>query len=295
MKSKSFIPTETRNKRTAKLDRSGAREIVRLINNEDARAAAAVKKASASVAQAVQKTADVFAEGGKIIFAGAGTSGRLGVMEAAECPPTFSTPPGRIIGIMAGGRGSVFKAKEGAEDDCPQGAKDILKYVKEGDIVFGIAASGVTPYVKGVLAAAKKAGAYTNFITCNGGVPKNSADNIIFLDTGAESLQGSTRMKAATATKMTLNIITTGAMALNGKIYKNLMVDVKATNTKLRARALKLVCAITSAGEKEAGAALKNADYKVKTAVVMLQLGLNKNKADALLKKHGGRLKEILE
>lgn len=270
MKNPNIPPTEQQNPRTINMSGASAGEIIAMINREDFLAAAAVKKASGQIETAVKETAARFMKGGKIIFIGAGTSGRLGIIEAAECPPTFSTNPNQIIGIMAGGKSGVFKAKEGAEDSAELGKKDILKKVKKGDIVFGIAASGRTPYVLGALEAAKKAGAYTNLITSNNAADKKAADNIIYLPTGPEALQGSTRMKAGTAAKMALNIITTAAMVLCGKVYKNYMIDVKATNNKLRLRAQRLVCAITGAPPARAQKALEATGYKVKDAAAIL-------------------------
>ncbi|MDR1123368.1 MAG: N-acetylmuramic acid 6-phosphate etherase [Elusimicrobiota bacterium] len=294
MENISPIPTETRNPRTRNLDLAGAAGIIAMINREDRRTVEAVRKASKQLETAVKETAKRFAKGGKIIFIGAGTSGRLGILEAAECPPTFSTDPRQITGIMAGGKNSVFKAKEGAEDSAELGRRDIIKAIGKGDIVFGIAASGRTPYVMGALAAAKKAGAYTNLVTCNDSADGKAADNIIYLATGPEALQGSTRMKAGTATKMVLNIITTSAMVLCGKVYKNYMVDVKAGNKKLRARAVRLVCAISGVAPAAAEKALKAVDFKVKNAVVMIKLNVDKNKAQALIEKHKGRLRDII-
>lgn len=294
MEKDKLSPTEARNSRTHNLDSLAAADMIKLINREDMQTVLAVKKAAPRLEIAVKETAKRFAQGGKIIFIGAGTSGRLGVLEAAECPPTFSTDPKQIIAIIAGGKSSVFRAKEGAEDSFERGAKDISKSLKKSDIVFGIAASGHTPYVLGALKAAKKAGAYTNLITSNGLADKKSADNIIYLATGPEVLQGSTRMKAATAAKMTLNIITTAAMALCGKMYKNYMVDVKASNQKLRQRALRLVCELAGARPAQAEEALKKTGYKVKDAIIMLKLNIPTKQARALLKKHDGRLKNLL-
>ena len=277
------------------MDLLSARGLVALINSEDAAALRAVKAAKKEITLAVEKTAKIFASGGNIIFIGAGTSGRLGIIEAVECYPTFSLEPGRITGIIAGGENAVFKSKEGAEDDGEQGEKDILKAAKKGDIVFGITASGRTPYVIAALAAAKRIKAATVLITCNNAdIGKPAADIIIYLPTGAEVLQGSTRMKAGTATKMALNIITTSTMALCGKIYKNLMVDVKATNNKLRGRAARLVRNIAGVDEKTAQKFLAETDYSVKTAVVMLKKSSDKKIAEALLKKQKGFLRKVL-
>jgi len=295
MKNNILIPTETRNPRTHDLDQAGAAGMIALINREDEQTVEAVKKASKQLEIAIKETVKRFTRGGKIIFIGAGTSGRLGILEAAECPPTFRTDPGRIIGIIAGGRNSIFKAREGAEDNAELGRKDILKEVKKGDIVFGITAGGRTPYVIAALDAAGKIGAYTNLITCNDNIDRKAARNIIYLASGPEVLQGSTRMKAGTATKMALNIITTSAMALCGKVYKNYMVDVKAGNKKLYDRAVRLVCAIAGATPEAAEHALKQVDYKVKNAVLMIKLNIDKDNAQTLLDKHHGRLRDIID
>jgi len=287
--------TERQNKNTVNMDLLPARGIVELINKEDAAAWRAVTAAEKEIAAAAEKTAKIFASGGNIIFIGAGTSGRLGVLEAAECYPTFSLEPGRVAGIMAGGKDAVFKSKEGAEDDVNAGKKDILKAAKKGDVVFGLSASGGAPYVLAALKAAKKIKAFTVLVCCNNdGVKKDAANLIVYLPTGPEVLQGSTRMKAGTATKMTLNIITTAAMALCGKIYKNLMVDVKAGNNKLRARAERLAQTIAGVDAKTAEKFLKQTDYGVKTAVVMIKKNADKKTARNLLKKQNGFLRKVL-
>ncbi|MDR0291329.1 MAG: N-acetylmuramic acid 6-phosphate etherase [Elusimicrobium sp.] len=290
-----MIKTELQNKNTVNMDLLAPRALVDIINKEDGAALRAVAAAKKEIARAVEKAAKIFAAGGNIIFIGAGTSGRLGVIEAAECYPTFSLEPGRVLGITAGGKNAVFKSKEGAEDDGEQGKKDILKAAKKGDIVFGVTASGRTPYVISALRAAGKIGAATVLICCNNvDIDKRAADIIIYLPTGPEVLQGSTRMKAGTATKMTLNIITTSTMALCGKIYKNLMVDVKATNNKLRGRAARLVRSIAGVDEKTAQQFLRQTNYNVKTAVVMLKKSVDKKTAGNRLQKQKGFLRKVL-
>lgn len=289
-----LIPTETVNPRTKKLDSSTPAQIARMINEEDFNAARAVKKAAPAIAKAITLAAETFLAGHKIIFMGAGTSGRLGVLEAAECVPTFGTKPSQIVGIMAGGKSAMFRAKEGAEDDAVQGGKDALKIAKKGDFIFGLTASGITPYVLGALKAAKKAGCSTALIACNAKADHSDADIFIHLPTGPEALNGSTRMKAGSATKMALNAITTGAMARAGKAYGNLMVDVRPTNKKLVRRAIRLIRAVSGADEKTAEKLLKTSGQNVKTAIVMHKKGLNKTEAEKLLKRHKGFLKETL-
>ncbi len=294
IKNKFLIPTETQNKRTENLSFLSALEMIEKINYEDGLVSKAVLSAKKEIASVVESAAKSFLNNKKIIFIGAGTSGRLGVLEAAECPPTFGTKPWQIIAIMAGGPGAVFKSVEGAEDDALQGKKDILKKVKKGDIVFGIAASGLTPYVLSALEAAKKAGAKTALITCNTAVKKRTADIVVILPTGPEALQGSTRMKAGTATKMALNMITTSTMVLCAKVYKNFMVDVQATNEKLKARAARLVATVGHTDEETSKALLKKTKFNVKTAIVMARRGLDVKNAQALIKKHKGFLSKIL-
>lgn len=287
------ISTETQNPKTARLDKLSPLRLARVMNAEDFNAARAVKKASQQIAQVIILAAQTYRQKRKIIFIGAGTSGRLGVLEAAECVPTFSTKPGEIIGLIAGGKSAMFRAKEGAEDDDKQGAEDIRRVCRAGDLVIGLSASGRTPYVQGALSYAQKIGAKTALIACNNVSAK--ADVFIYLPTGAEALTGSTRLKAATATKMALNAITTGAMALCGKTYGNLMIDVRPSNKKLDARAVRLICQITGVSEKQAQLLLKQSGRKVKTAVVMQRKNLSRARAEKQLKKVDGFLTKILD
>lgn len=294
MKQIALIPTETVNPRTKKLDVSSPAQIAHMINAEDFAAAKAVKKAAPSIAKAIDLAARTFLAGHKIIFTGAGTSGRLGVLEAAECVPTFGVKPSQIAGIIAGGKKAMFRSQEGAEDDGAQGGKDVLKTAKKGDFVLGLSASGLTPYVLGALQAAKKAGCSTALMACNAKADVKNADIFIFLPTGPEALNGSTRMKAGSATKMALNAITTGAMARAGKVYGNLMVDVQPANKKLMLRAARLICTVSGADEKTAAKLLAASGKSVKTAVVMHVKKCTRAKAEKLLKKHKGFLKEAL-
>lgn len=294
MSKKPLLPTETVNLRTKGLDRASALQVARMINAEDFVAAQAVKKAAPAIARAIETAAQTYLSGHKIIFIGAGTSGRLGVLEAAECVPTFGVKSTDIQGILAGGKAAMFRSKEGAEDDATQGAKDILAKIRPGDFVIGLTASGITPYVLGALKAAKKTNCSTALMACNKQADSSHADIFIFLPTGPEALNGSTRMKAGSATKMALNAITTGAMARAGKVYENLMIDVQPTNQKLIRRALRLICTISKTNEKTAARVLAASGNQVKTAIVMQLKKCNKTQADKHLKKHRGLLREAL-
>ena len=289
------IATETRNQNTLDLDRISPRQIARKINNEDLVAARAVQKANKEIGQVMKMAAEAYASKHKIIFMGAGTSGRLGILEAVECVPTFGTKPSEIIGIIAGGKKAIFRAQEGAEDSATLGANDVMKNAKKGDLVIGLTASGRTPYVMGALKKAQQIGAHTALISCNGRADTTNAEVHIFLPTGPEALCGSTRMKAGTATKMALNAITTGAMTLCGKTYHNLMIDVQPTNLKLVARATRLICEVAKTDEKTAAKLLKAAGQHVKTAVVMHCKKVNKQEAEKLLKKHNGFLTKVID
>ena len=291
---KTLLPTETVNQRTKHLDVSSPRQIARMINAEDLVAAQAVKKAAPAIAQAIDTAAQTYLSGHKIIFIGAGTSGRLGILEAVECVPTFGVKPTDVQGILAGGYTAMFRSKEGAEDDAKQGAKDILAKAKKDDFVIGLTASGITPYVLGALKAAKKIHCKTALLACNAKADHTNADIFIYLPTGAEALNRSTRMKAGTATKMALNAITTGAMTRAGKVYENLMIDVKPTNQKLVRRAIRLICTVTKADEKTAEELLIKSGKSVKTAIVMHLKKCTRKQAETLLKKHKGFLRETL-
>lgn len=294
MKTLALIPTETINPRTRRLGIATPLQITRMIGAEDMRAAQAVKKAAPAIARAINQAAKTYLSGHKIIFIGAGTSGRLGVLEAVECVPTFGTKPSEIIGILAGGEKAMFRSQEGAEDNAPQGAKDLLHYAKKGDFVIGLTASGTTPYVFGALQAAQKIGCATALVACNGKADTTHVDIFIFLPTGPEALSGSTRMKAGTATKMALNAITTGAMARAGKVYGNLMIDVQPTNQKLIRRAVRLIGTVANTDEKTAESLLNAAGKSVKTAIVMHVKQCSRTQAEKLLKQHNGFLQEVL-
>ena len=288
------MATEAANPQTAGLDQMTPLQIARKINGQDFNAARAVKQAAKPISQAIRAAAQAFMNGRTIIFIGAGTSGRLGVLEAAECVPTFGTKPSQIIGIIAGGKNAMFRAKEGAEDNRVQGAKDVQAKARAGDFVIGLTASGVTPYVLGALEQARRLGAQTALLTCNPKTDFSSADIALFLPTGPEALAGSTRMKAGSATKMALNAITTGAMALCGKMYGNLMADVRPTNKKLVARATRLIMQIAHTDEKTAARYLTLSGNQVKTACVMICKQADKAAAQKLLKKSRGFLGKVL-
>ena len=292
---KNLSPTEQINANTTHLDRLTPRQLARVLNAEDFNAARAVKKANREIAAAISLAAKTYQTKHKIIFVGAGTSGRLGVLEAAECVPTFSTRPTEIFGIIAGGKPAMFRAQEGAEDNAKQGAADIRNTAAQDDFVIGITANGHTPYVLGALQQAKKLRAHTALISCNPEADTSHADIHIYLCTGPEALSGSTRLKAGTATKMALNAITTGAMALCGKTYGNLMVDVKPTNKKLVARAIRLIEQIAQTDEKTAAKLLKNSGGKVKTAIVMHRKNLSRQEAQKKLNRANGFLGEIID
>lgn len=294
MKSK-LSPTEQINKNTGGLDRLSLDKMTTLMYKESLWAAQCVIKAKSAIAKAVDAVEKAYKKGNKTIFMGAGTSGRLGILEAAECPPTFSVSYDAFKGIIAGGNGAIHKAVEGAEDSAEQGANDFLREAKPGDILVGIAASGNTPYVQGALQAAKQKKYTTVLVACNDGANTKYADIFIYLPTGPEVISGSTRLKAGTATKLALNMITTLAMVRCGKVYKNYMVDVNASNSKLRLRAIRLVKIITGAEEQEAERVTKEACYNVKAAVVMIKKKVDYKKALALIKKHKGFLRKIID
>jgi len=279
------------------LDTFSALEIVTVMNEEDAKLAEAVKPALKSAAQAAEWAAEAFLKGGRLFYLGAGTSGRLGVLDASECPPTFGIPQGQVIGLIAGGDKALRVAVEGAEDDEQLGRSDLIKHsLTAKDLVVGIAASGKTSYVSGALAYAKEIGCRTVSVTCN----KNStmaqlAELAIEVVPGAEVLTGSTRLKAGTAQKMVLNMISTASMVLSGKTYENLMVDVVQSNQKLNTRAENIVTEITGVSRQEAREKINAAEGKVKTAVLMILMNCDKQQAELLLKEAKGHVRAALK
>jgi len=286
--------TEKINPRTARLDECSPAEIVELILTEDRAIAEAVGREKARIAGAVELIVGRMARGGRIIFAGAGTSGRLGVMEAAECPPTFGTDPSRIVALIAGGRKAVLQSVEGAEDSAGESREELRKLgLEEKDVLIGIAASGTTPYVEGALSYAKKKGSGRILLTCNP-VDTDVPDIIISVLVGPEAVVGSTRMKAGTATKMVLNMLTTAAMVKLGKTYGNLMVDVQPKSAKLRDRAKRIVMEIAGVDEERAAKLLKKSGWDVKASVVMGKKNLTYDQARDLLMKNNGFLRKAL-
>ena len=291
------LTTEGQNPLSKGLDRLDALEIVRLINAEDAAITDAVALVATSIASAIDVITDRLSQGGRLVYTGAGTSGRLGVLDAVECPPTFNTSPDQVIGLIAGGKDALFHAVEGAEDSPEQGAEDLRKITLDSrDVVVGIAASGRTPYVMGALDYARETGAATIGLSCNPGSElRHHADLNIIPVVGPEVLTGSTRMKAGTATKMVLNMLTTGAMVRLGKTCGNLMVDVRATNEKLVERSIRIVQALTGARRRQARESLERCDGEVKLAIIVLQLDVSPEQALIRLQEARGHLGSVLE
>lgn len=286
--------TESRNPRSRALDRMSTEGVVKLLLDEDRRALLATARETKSIARAAAALADVLAGGGRAVFIGAGTSGRLAVLEAAECPPTFGSSPETIAGVMAGGEGAVFRAVEGAEDRDDDGRAEGAKMTAR-DLLVGISASSVTPYVKGALAAARAQGARTVLVTC---APRPGlramADVVVAIASGPEVLTGSTRLKAGSATKAALNAITTAAMVRTGKAYENLMVDLRQTSAKLVDRARRIVMTAGQVDRDRATALLAEAAGEAKTAIVMARLGVDADTARRRLAEAGGHVRRAL-
>jgi N-acetylmuramic acid 6-phosphate etherase len=289
------LPTERPNPRSRNLDRLSPTAIARLMNRADVGAVRAAAQAAPAIARAVDLIVGSLSRGGRLIFVGAGTSGRLGVLEAAECPPTFDTAPSLVQAVIAGGRRAVFRSAEGAEDQAAQGAREIRRRARAGDVVVGIAASGVTPFVRAALAQARRAKAATVLVTCNPRVPRHAARAVIVLATGPEVLAGSTRLTAGTATKLVLNTLTTAAFARLGRVYGNRMVDLRPRSAKLRARALRLVSEIGRVSEREASRLLAAAGGSAKLAILMARLRLPAAEARRRLRTAAGSLRSALE
>lgn len=292
----SSLPTERPNRASRDLDRLPPLAVIDLMNREDARAVASVGRVKRAIARAVGLLSHSLAVGGRVFFVGAGTSGRLGVMETAECPPTFNTSPALVQAIMAGGRQSVFRSREGAEDREGEARREIRRRVRRGDVVVGIAASGVTPFVRAALAEAKRRGALTVLIAMNAKSPLRSLATVLIAPrVGPEVLAGSTRLKAGTATKMILNMLTTASMARLGKVYGNLMVDLRPSSRKLRARGLGLVEVIGGVSPTQAQRCLRASAGHTKTAIVMARFGVRAREARDRLAVAGGHLRRCLE
>lgn len=291
------MTTEASNPDSTNFSSMTISQAVNLMNQEDYNAVKAVERAKPQIIRVIEKSTAALQKGGRIIYVGAGTSGRLGVLDAVECPPTFGVDYNTVVGLIAGGENAFVKAKEGAEDSRQQGAEDLKAVsLKPDDMVIGIAASGRTPFVLGALEYAMKLGCPTGAVVCNAGseIAALCPDTIELLP-GPEVLTGSTRLKAGTATKMVLNMISTISMAGLGKVYKNYMVDVKMTNEKLVSRGIHIVRTLTDASEEEAVNALKESGNEVKTAIVMLAAQCNADQARKLLEQGHGHIKKALK
>jgi N-acetylmuramic acid 6-phosphate etherase len=290
------LETETRNPRTAELDRLSTAELVQTLHAENNTVADAVAATLPQVTLLVDILAERLARGGRLLYVGAGTSGRLGVLDASECPPTFGVEPTLVQGLIAGGATALTTSIEGAEDSRETGAQDLRERgVTERDVVVGIAASGRTPYVIGALDAARAVGAATAaVVNVSASELSLHADLTLAAVTGPEALTGSTRLKAGTAQKLILNLLTTAVMVRLGKVYGNLMVDMRATNVKLRARAARIVMAAAAVEREQAEAALAQCDWRCKTAIVMLRLGIPASEADQRLNTAGGWVRAAL-
>jgi N-acetylmuramic acid 6-phosphate etherase len=289
--------TERRNPRTATIDTATALEIVDLIGAEDTTVPAAVSQAREEIARAIDLIELAFRAGGRLVYVGAGTSGRLGVLDAAECPPTFGTPPEMVVGIIAGGLPALVRSVEGAEDDVNAGIGEMdARRVGAHDVVVGIAASGTTPFVRAALSRAQTLGARTALVSMSEppGLLRETCDVCIVVPVGPEAVTGSTRMKSGTATKLVLNMLTTGAMIRLGKTWGNLMVDLRAWNAKLVDRSRRILMETTGLGREESAAVLDAAGGSVKTAVVMARRGVDREAAEGLLAEHAGRLRPIV-
>ena len=293
----STLITEQRNPNSMHVDSLSALEIVQLMNQEDKQVPLAIEKCLPQIAQAVECIVAAFQQGGRLVYIGAGTSGRLGVLDASECPPTFGVSPEMVKGIIAGGERALRHPIEGAEDSKSQAVVDLQTIqFSSKDVLVGIAASGRTPYVIGALEYAKSLGSVTVSIASN---PNSAMANIvdIAIDTvvGPEVLTGSSRLKSGTAQKLVLNMLTTASMILMGKCYQNLMVDVQASNEKLKARAIRIVMQATDCDKALAEETLKHADQNAKLAIMMILSGLDRAQAEALLEKHQGKLQLALK
>ncbi len=289
--------TENLNKNTENIDTATTLDVVKMINNEDFNAVNAVQKCLPEISKAVDIIVENFNNGGRLIYFGAGTSGRLGVLDASECPPTFSTPETMVVGVIAGGDHALRHAIEGAEDKPEFAKEDFDKLnIDKKDTVVAISASGNAAYVVEVLKLAKEKNCKTIAVTSNkNALTKEFADIFICAETGAEAISGSTRMKAGTAQKLILNMLTTASMVKIGKVYKNYMIDVKPTNDKLKKRAVKITASIAEVDEQKAQEVLSANGYKIKHAILNLKYGLSEDEAERLIKENNGVLRKIFE
>lgn len=299
------LMTEQRNSASMRIDMDSITNALHILNSEDKKVAIAVETQIQYIAQAVELVVKAFNGGGRLLYVGAGTSGRLGVLDAAECPPTYGTNPKLIQGIIAGGKRAMFRSQEGAEDKEENGAKEIeAKRITKHDVVCGIAASLRTPFVVGAVKRAKQLGAHTLYVTTNPrmklDLPEysdlaNAIDVAICPEVGPEVIMGSTRMKSGTAQKLVLNMITTTAMIRMGKVYENMMIDLQMTNQKLRERAKRIVMTITNVSYKEAEKFLEQADWHVKSALVMIKANVGKDEAQRRLRNANGFVRAAIE
>lgn len=289
--------TEKRNPKSTKIDQMETNEILRLMNEEDQKVAKAVKKEIPNIEKSVDIITEKMKNGGRLFYVGAGTSGRLGILDAVECEPTFSISPEKVVGILAGGQEAMFKAQENIEDNEKLGSQKIAEYnITEKDTVVGIAASGKTPFVLGALKEANKRKAFTVALSCTkDSLLEKISEIAITPIVGPEVVTGSTRMKAGTAQKMILNMLSTTVMIKLGKVYSNLMVDLNATNEKLRVRAMDIFTLITDADSKTADKYLKETDYKLKEAIVMYEKNVDLKEAKKLLTKNEGILRKVIK
>jgi len=290
------LTTEARNPKTENIDQKSIKEILYLINDEDMQVPGIVRQEIDYIEKAVEVVVQAFKSGGRLFYVGAGTSGRLGVLDASECPPTFGVPPEMVQGIIAGGHSALTRAQEGAEDKYAIGQKDLMaRGVTHKDVVCGIAASRRTPYVIGAIDKAREIGAKTIYVTCN---PRQEmtikVDVAICPVVGPEVIMGSTRMKAGTATKLILNMITTTSMIRIGKVYGNMMVDLQMTSKKLEERSKRIVMMITGVSYAEAAEALQRAGGHVKTAIVMIMANVGKEEAQRRIRAAGGFVRQAV-
>lgn len=291
------LTTESRNQNTLNIDKVSTLDMVKMINEEDKKVAVAIEAELPKIAEAIDKIVSSIHKGGRLVYIGAGTSGRLGILDASECPPTYGVSEELVQGIIAGGKEAIFRAKEGAEDSKELAVEDLKNIsLNENDAVVGLAASGRTPYVIGGLEYANEIGALTVSITCNAGSEVSKAAKIpIAPVVGAEAVTGSTRLKSGTAQKLVLNMLSTGTMIKLGKVYGNLMVDVRATNEKLVERAKKIVCEATGVTREDAEKSLIETNYDVKLSIFMILSKLDKEEAKKLLDESNGYIAEALK